>query len=169
MQYALFYLVWLAPLQRRRHLKVTPTTATVGKRTCFEFLTTGANGKPRGAVSVQFMNQHRTTDPNGRASACLELPFAGRFSVWAFAKSKSGSTRSTLTAVHAVSHPAGWPQQLRINFIVSCTLTTGGQTSRCGCMADKLSKEIPADQVDSLPPDDPRVQAALKSCWRVIA
>jgi hypothetical protein len=31
-------------------------------------------------------------------------------------------------------------------------------------MADKLSKEIPAEQVDSLSPDDARVQAALNSC-----
>jgi hypothetical protein len=31
-------------------------------------------------------------------------------------------------------------------------------------VADKLSKEIPAAQVDSVPVTDPRVQAALKSC-----
>ena len=63
-----------------------------------------------------------------------------------------------------VANPAGWSKQVRINFITSCTLTTGGQTTRCGCMADKLSKEIPAQQADSLAPDDPRFQAALKSC-----
>ncbi len=59
---------------------------------------------------------------------------------------------------------AGWPKQVRINFITSCTLTSGGQTNKCGCAADKLSREIPAAQAGSLPPDDPRVQAALKSC-----
>jgi hypothetical protein len=62
------------------------------------------------------------------------------------------------------ANPGGWPKQVRINFITSCTLTSGGQTNRCGCVADKLSKEIPAAQVDSVPVTDPRVQAALKSC-----
>lgn len=72
-----------------------------------------------------------------------------------------------LVACGGSSHTtAGWPKQVRINFITSCTLTSGGQTERCGCMADKLSKEIPANKIDSTPPDDPRVRAALKTCTR---
>jgi hypothetical protein len=73
------------------------------------------------------------------------------------------STPATTTSGTA-ANPTGWPKQVRIDFITSCTLTSGGQTDRCGCAADKLSKEIPAAQAESLPPDDPRVQAALKSC-----
>ena len=68
------------------------------------------------------------------------------------------------TTSGTAANSGGWPKQVRINFITSCTLTSGGQTTKCGCMADKLSKEIPASKIESVPPDDPRIKAALKSC-----
>jgi hypothetical protein len=74
------------------------------------------------------------------------------------------TSTSPATTSGTAANPAGWPKQVRIDFITSCTLTSGGQTNKCGCAADKLSRELPAAQAGSLPPGDPRLQAALKSC-----
>lgn len=100
----LFSLAYASSAQAALHLKVTPTTTTVGKQTCFEYSTTGANGKPKRGVSVRFMNEVRTTNRDGRARACVELEFAGRFSVWATAKGTSGEIHSTSTEVQALRH-----------------------------------------------------------------
>jgi hypothetical protein len=63
------------------------------------------------------------------------------------------------------SAPAGgWPAQVRANFVNACTVTSGGNASVCGCVADKLAAEIPVSQVDSLAADDPRVRQALQAC-----
>jgi hypothetical protein len=46
----------------------------------------------------------------------------------------------------------------------SCTITSGGNASVCGCVADKLARRIPVSQVDSLAAADPRVTGALHAC-----
>jgi hypothetical protein len=108
-------------------------------------------------------------DEQADASIAIPRCFSCELSDWERAEQRAARRvglpapgSGAATAASATASPDAWPRGARSSFISGCAESMVGV--ECDCVADQLERQMPADQVQTLAGDDPRVHAATQAC-----
>jgi hypothetical protein len=110
-----------------------------------------------------------TGEEQADASVAIPRCFSCKLSDWDRAERREAQRlglpsppSGVAAAATAKTSPDPWSPGARSSFISGCAENMVGV--ECGCLADRLERQVPADQAQSLAGDDPRVHAATQSC-----
>lgn len=110
-----------------------------------------------------------TGDEQADASVGMPRCFGCKLSDWERAEQRAAQRLGlpshgpgVATAATANASPDVWSRGARSSFISGCAENMVGV--ECGCLANQLERQVPADQAQSLAGDDPRVHAATQAC-----